>query len=150
MKTMLKKLGSMMLVAVLVASPLLIVSCSGDSNPTGSSSQPSMSPALSGTYDTNYRWGGASGLWRGSEKLVVANDGSVTYGSTLIKNPDVTDSTIAWLMADGNPQSAAITFRGSDNNAYYWSDKGSVSKRSFTGWKQNPGEGKLDFRGLIE
>src|SRR5690606_16973084 len=94
--------------------------------------------ALAGVYESNYRWGGASGLWRSAIELTVNSDGTVFYGQTEIINPTFGPNSLAWTMADGNKNQAAVTFKDSDDNAYFWADKGKVTARNFSGWLQNP------------
>ena len=138
------------LMALLTAAVLTtgMIGCSsGDTDsPTGPQVNPQAN-AIAGTYTAEYRWGGASGLWRAPADLVVQADGKVFYRGTEIMKPQFGTSTLAWSMADGNPHNAGVTFQDSDNRDYYWRDK-AASRRNFTGWLQNPGEGKLDFRGL--
>ena len=138
------------LTALLIAAVMTtgVIGCSGNNtdNPMDSQVNP-QAKAIAGTYLSQYRWGGADGLWRGPADLTVNADGTVTYGSKVIMNPQFGDHSLAWSMADGNAQNAAVTFQDSDNSDYYWRDK-AATKMNFTGWLQNPGEGKLDFRGL--
>ena len=144
------KLG--LIFGLLLLASLNMVACSSDednNSPMGPQTNP-IAAANAGTYDTHYRWGGASGAWRAPSTVTVNNDGTVFYGTTQIINPTFGPDALSWSLADGNRQNAAVTFQATDNRDYYWRDKGSVSKRNFTGWLQNPGEGKLDFRGLIQ
>lgn len=143
------KLGLMF--GLLLITSMSMVACSNDdsSSPAGPQLNPAAT-AVSGEYTSQYRWGGQNGAWRGQSSLTVLPDGSVVYGKTQIINPTFGEDALSWSRSDGNAQSASVTFQDSDNRAYYWQDKGSVSKRNFTGWLQNPGEGKLDFRGLIQ
>jgi len=143
------KLGLIFGLLMLASMNMIACSENGDDNPMAPSLNP-VAAANAGQYDTHYRWGGASGAWRGPSTLTVSPDGTVFYGSTEIINPTFGPDALSWSLADGNKQNAAVTFQASDNRDYYWRDKGSVSKRNFTGWLQNPGEGKLDFRGLIK
>jgi len=141
-----------LLIAVALAvMALMCVSCSSDDdNPTAPQS---LTPALDskvGVYTTHYRWGGANGAWRGQSTFEVKATGEVYYGSTQIVMPTIADSTITWSVADGNSRNGGITFQESSTSDFFWRDKGGVTKRNFTGWIQNPGEGPLDFRGLIQ
>lgn len=127
------------------------VGCSKESNPVSSDSKVVAEAAdIAGTYNTNYRWGGANGLWRGPSTLTVTKQGEVTYGTTQIIKPIFGEDLISWTMADGNSTNAAIHFEDESSSDYFWRDKGGVKDLNFTGWIQNPGEGKLDFRGLIK
>ena len=102
-----------------------------------------------GSYATATKFGGASGTWRGSSTLVIGNDRSVTFGSSLIVNPTVTETGVTWRMSDGNTHNANFTFTSSSSSTYFW-DTVPVSGRLFQGSLQFPGEGPLDFRGLAQ
>lgn len=145
-KQVLRFAGAFAMIAVIA---LMSVSCSGDKDPVSSGPEMGPAAAMTGDYTSHYRWGGANGLWRGATPFVVTASGEVTYGSTKIINPTIGTNTISWVMADGNRQNGAIQFQESNDSDYFWRDKGTVNKRNFTGWIQNPGEGKLDFRGLL-
>lgn len=147
---MLKKLNSLsnltkVLVIAVVA--LMAVSCSKDDNPMAPKDDGNK---FAGSYISNYRWGGASGLWRGNTPLGITKKGEVTYGTTKIVKPSFTDSTLSWSMADGNKQNAGMTFSQHNNSDFYYRDKGSVEVKNFTGFIQNPGEGPLDFRAVLD
>ena len=152
MKRSVKSISSLLIIALLGLMSMNMVACSSsdsNNNAMGPQTNP-QAQALAGVYESNYRWGGQSGAWRGPVTLTINVDGSVYYGSTEIINPIFAPKSLSWTIADGNKNQASVTFQDSDNRAYYWSDKGSVSKQNFTGWLQNPGEGKLDYRGLIK
>lgn len=151
MKRSLKSISSLLMVAFLGLTSMGMVACSSsdDNNAMGPQTN-AAARAVAGVYESNYRWGGQSGLWRGPVTLTINGDGTVFYGSTEIINPTFGPDALSWSLADGNRNQAAVTFQASDNRAYYWSDKGNVTEKNFTGWLQNPGEGKLDYRGLIQ
>jgi len=143
----LKSLSSLTKVLVLAIVALMAVSCSKDDNPVAPKDD---GHPFTGSYISNYRWGGASGLWRGSAYLEISKKGEVTYGGTLIKKPVFTESTLVWTIADGNKQNASMKFAPHHDSDFYWRDKGGgVDDENFTGSIQNPGEGPLDFRALI-
>ncbi len=135
-----------LLIAAVMTTGVIGCSSSKSDNAMGPQTNP-QAQAIAGTYVSQYRWGGANGLWRGPADLAVQADGKVFYGTTEIMNPQIGDHSLAWSTADGNANSASVTFQESDNRDYYWRDK-SANTMNFTGWLQNPGEGKLDFRGL--
>jgi hypothetical protein len=151
MKRSTKSISSLLIVALLGLMSMNMVACSNnDSNSNAMGPQPNPVQAISGVYESNYRWGGASGSWHGPVTLTINVDGTVYYGMTQIVNPTFGPNTLSWLIADGNKNQAAVVFTDSDDNSYFWADKGTVNERNFTGWVQNPGEGKLDYRGLIK
>lgn len=142
-----KTLSNLTKVLVLAIAALMTVSCSKDDNPMAPKNDGN---PFAGSYISNYRWGGASGLWRGATPLEITKKGEVTYGGTLIKKPVFTEYTLVWTIADGNRQNASMKFAPRHDSDFYWRDKGgSVDDENFTGSIQNPGEGPLDFRALI-
>ena len=153
MKTTFKSTRTMAVVLGLAALSMVCVSCSKDDNPMNSSSAPqgsAIASKMQGSYVTNHRWGGATGLWRYSIPMEISSMGDVMYNGKQIVNPVFTDSTLGWSMSDGNSTNALMKFAETSDDPFFWSDKGSVSKRCAMGWIQNPGEGRLDFRGLTQ
>ena len=150
MKKTLSRTVHMLSLLMVAMMAFLFVSCGSDDNPTGPKASLTPAETMAGSYVSNYRWGGASGLWRGSNMLVITSDGKVSYQNKEIINPTITNDQISWLMADGNSQNAQMTYHLSSDDDFFWRDKGGVNERNFTGWIQNPGEGKLDFRALIQ
>ncbi|MBD3402837.1 hypothetical protein GF420_08070 [candidate division GN15 bacterium] len=130
---------------------MVCVSCSDDSDPVSSTPQ-ATGPIdrMEGVYSTNHRWGGASGAWRYNIEMDIRSNGEVYYAGTQITNPTMRGDSLFWSMSDGNATNAAMVFAESSSADFFWRDKGSVNKRCAMGWIQNPGEGPLDFRGLLK
>ncbi len=105
--------------------------------------------AWAGTYATAQKWGGASGTWHASGNLEITADKRVLLGATEIVNPTVGDASVSWSMADGNHTNAAFELMESSTSAYFWGENGAAGML-FQGWIQNPGEGKLDYRGHLD
>ncbi len=99
-----------------------------------------------GVYATGQKFGGASGTWRASGNLEITADRRVMVGSTEIVNPQVSENSVSWSMADGNSTNASFELMTSSTSAYFWGDSGAAG-RLFQGWIQYPREGKLDYRG---
>ena len=106
-----------------------------------------------GAYTAQARFGGANGRWGngGTNRLIVSSSGQVTIDGALILNPsyDPSISRFEWNRANDNPTSGGITFfeRSSDPD---FADIGNGTVgQSFSGFIQNPGDGPLDYRGLL-
>lgn len=101
-----------------------------------------------GTYTTAVKWGGAGGVWNASSDLVVTSATDVRFNAVAIVNPTWVGNALSWTIADGNAGNANITFKTSSSNTYYWASP--VEGKLFEGSYQNPGEGPVDFRGIVE
>jgi len=151
MKSLTTLIRKLLPVTLAIMGLIAAIGCSKDSDSNPVSPASNIIPEAAenaGSYSTNYRWGGANGLWRGPSTLSVTNEGVVTYGTTAIIKPVFENDKITWTMADGNKTNASIKFESESNSDYFWRDHGGVKDRNFTGFIQNPGEGPLDFRGL--
>lgn len=145
-----RKLAAVLGLALLA---MVCISCSGDDNPVNSNSAPTGNPSFvkfQGNYVTNHRWGGAGGTWVYSIPMEITSMGEVFYNGKQIKNPVFGGNELSWSRADSNATNAWMVVQDSSSASFFWSDKGSVDKRCAMGWIQNAGEGKLDFRGLIQ
>ncbi|MCC7132111.1 MAG: hypothetical protein IT352_05670 [Gemmatimonadales bacterium] len=102
-----------------------------------------------GTYVTATKFGGNSGTWRPAAILVIGADRSVTYGDEPVKNPSVVGNQISWSLSDGNRYNADLTLMTASDNNYFWEGARKTGKL-FQGRRQTPGEGYVDFRGVVE
>lgn len=151
MNSIFRNTGKLAVILGLSAISMVCVSCSKDDDPMSSNNMPQVSPKVAltyGTYVTNHRWGGASGLWRYSIPMEVTPTGEVYYNGKQIIMPTLSATEISWTMADGNTTNAWMEFAQGSDADFFWRDSVKVDKRCAMGWIQNPGEGKLDFRGL--
>ena len=135
---------------LLLILPFLTVAagCSDDDDPTGPKTA-SFAETWAGVYDSQVRWGGASGNWQNSSTLTIQVDGVVRYGGSTIQNPTIEGDQLSWSRADGNTHDAEFTFHDGHSSDFFWRDRGgSVTEKVFTGWRQSTGDGPLDFRGM--
>jgi len=102
----------------------------------------------SGSYTTAVKWGGASGTWSNFGILTITFTTVVTFNGTQIISPTWKADTLSWTTAAGNAGNAKITFMSSSSESYYWDAP--VEGRLFQGAYQNPGEGWVDFRGIVD
>ena len=128
MKAVITKTRKLMPVALALFSLVAAIGCSKDSKDNPMSSSVPEAAQHAGTYTTNYRWGGANGLWRGSTPLTITANGDVTYGGTKIINPTFGNDRLSWSMADGNHTNADVNFKTKDDSDFFWRDYGSVDK----------------------
>jgi hypothetical protein len=101
-----------------------------------------------GVYATATKFGGATGKWNAHQNLEVTGDMRVMLGDVAIRNPTVGPSTISWAIADGNATNADLTLMTESSQSYFWSSP--VSGKLFQGRIQSPGQGYLDYRGLVQ
>ncbi len=102
-----------------------------------------------GTYTSATKFGGATGTWVAFQDMEVTPTGEVVLGGVTIKNPTFTGNSLSWAIADGNAGDANVTFKTSSESSYYWENP-PVGGKLFEGSYQNPGEGPLDFRGIVQ
>ncbi|MGH7620008.1 MAG: hypothetical protein ACREPM_22570 [Gemmatimonadaceae bacterium] len=126
--------------ASLLAVLTLLAGCTSTTEPTAF--------AWTGTYTTATKFGGATGTWQPDASIEITADGRVIRGGTVIQNPTITADQIVWSLSDGNSTSAELDFTAQSSSTYFWSAP--VSGRLFQGWIQSSGNGKLDFRGLVQ
>lgn len=115
-----------------------------------SSSDSDTTPAYpwAGTYGAEHRWGGASGTWYSDQDVVITEAGEVFRGTVAIVNPTFGTNALSWATADGNATNADLAFADASTSAYYWGAGGHTG-RLFEGRIQYPGEGYLDYRGVL-
>lgn len=101
-----------------------------------------------GVYKCGVKWGGERGTWKNHTDLTYTQDKQILLGSTKINNVKIDGNNISWPF-DGNSNSAGFTFMQSSDQQYYWPE-GKQTKKLFQGWYQDPGSGKVDYRGLIK
>jgi hypothetical protein len=133
-RSMYKALG----VAVLALGSVQVIGCSDTTGPD----------AWVGTYTTATKFGGAAGTWNAYHDLVVMSETDIRLNNVAIVNPTWVGDALSWTTADGNSGNANITFKTSSSNTYYWTSP--VEGLLFEGTYQNPGEGAIDFRGIVE
>lgn len=139
-------------VALLVAA-LLLSACGSDPVVT----EPQVSPISrwAGSYTGQARFGAANGTWGngGTFRLVISNDGQVTIRGALLQSPvyDPSASTLSWRRADGNDTNGEVTLRASFTSDFFFRDlPNATAGQNLTGYIQRAGEGKLDYRGVLQ
>jgi hypothetical protein len=101
----------------------------------------------SGSYTLAVKFGGASGSWSGYGTLTVTSAADIQMNGVAIISPTWQADTLSWTIAAGNAGNATITFMTSSSDGYYWDVP--VQGKLFQGAYQNPGEGWVDFRGIV-
>lgn len=106
-----------------------------------------------GSYTAQARFGGGGGTWGngGTDRLIVSSSGQVTIDGALILNPSYDPSTnrFEWAAADDNPTSGGITFFETSSDPDFADIGNGTVGQSFSGFIRNPGEGPLDYRGIL-
>jgi hypothetical protein len=133
-QTMTHKLG----VLAATAGLMLLLGCSDTTAPQ----------SWAGSYVSATKFGGASGTWNAAGVLVVGSSTDIQWNAVAIVNPTWQADTLSWAIADGNAGNAKIAFKTSSSDAYYWDAP--VQGKLFEGAYQNPGEGWVDFRGIVQ
>jgi hypothetical protein len=132
-------------IAGALAAAAALVACSEPLSPAGE--QVGDAYLWTATYATAEKFGGASGTWSTRSDVRITADRRVFSGTTEIINPLVGESSVSWLIADGNKTNASFQLLIESTNSYFWGNVG-VAGKLFQGWIQYPGQGKLDYRGL--
>jgi hypothetical protein len=103
--------------------------------------------AWAGTYETQTKWGGASGRWMDTRQLIITADGKITVSGKEIKGAMFSDGRFGWLAQDGNESTARANLAQSISEPYFFNPP--VHGPAFAGgWLQaNSPAGWLDFRG---
>ncbi len=114
----------------------------------GCSDEPTAPHPWAGTYATATKFGGVGGTWSAFGDLVLASSTDLQLYGVQIVNPTWQADTLSWTMADGNAGNAKIAFKTSSSDTYYWD--AAVQGKLFEGAYQKPGEGWVDFRGVVE
>jgi len=106
-----------------------------------------------GSYTAQARFGGGGGTWGngGTDRLIVSSSGQVTIDGALILNPSYDPSTnrFEWAIADDNPTSGGITFFETSTDPDFADIGNGTVGQSFSGFIRKPGEGPLDYRGIL-
>jgi hypothetical protein len=101
-----------------------------------------------GTYSIATKFGGVTGTWSDAGDLTLTSGTDIQLNAASIINPTWQADTLSWTMADGNAGNAKIAFKASSSDTYYWDSP--VQGKLFEGAYQNPGEGWVDFRGIVD
>ena len=134
-RTMTRALGALATAAALT----LLSGCSDSTEPAHS---------WTGTYSIATKFGGETGTWSDAGHLTLTWPTGVELNATQILNPTWQADTLSWTIADGNAGNARIAFKSSSSATYYWDAP--VEGKLFEGAYQNPGEGWVDFRGIVD
>lgn len=107
-----------------------------------------------GSYTGQARFGGANGRWGngGTRPLVVSANGQVTVRGGLIINPtfDAATNVLTWQIADGNATNGSITFSETSSSPTFADIGTGTVGQNFRGSIQDPGDGPLDYRGVLQ
>lgn len=132
----------------------LVSACSDSAAPTEPA--PTLPPIASwaGSYSGEARFGAANGTWGngGTYRLVVTAEGSVLVAGNPLRSHtfDAGTRTLRWTIADGNPTNGEVVFHTTLTSDFFFRDQpNGTGGRGFTGYIQRPGEGRLDYRGLL-
>jgi len=123
------------LTGLLAAAPLLTLGCT------------IRTAQWAGFYATGQKFGGAAGSWNVGPILAVDAFGGLTFDGRTINSPSWTGNGVIWSSADGNQESASISFLASSSEGYFW-DAVPQEGPLFQGAVQSGGSGAVDFRGL--
>lgn len=133
---------------------LLFVACDSTDSADSDDPQPQGVERWEGAYAAQARFGGANGTWGngGSSRLIVSSDGQVTISGSLILEPtyDPETNRFEWDMADDNATSGGITFFETSSDPDFADIGTGTVGQSFSGFIQNPGDGPLDYRGILD
>lgn len=133
---------------------LLVSLTACDSTGPSDDSDPEGVERWEGTYAAQARFGGSNGTWGngGTDRLIVSSSGQVTIDGALILNPSYDPSTnrLEWAIADDNPTSGGVTFFETSSDPDFADIGNGTVGQSFSGFIQNPGEGPLDYRGILD
>lgn len=132
------------------AAVLLIAAC-------GSDPAAPEAPAIArwaGAYTGQSRFGAANGTWGngGTYPLVVNATGDVTVSGIALKDVEYDDTAarLRWTIAAGNATNGEVTFHTTLTSDFFFRDMtNATAGRGFTGYIQRPGEGRLDYRGVL-
>jgi hypothetical protein len=137
----------------LIVGAILLIGCT--SNPVTPEPEVPAIARWAGTYSGQSRFGAASGTWGngGTYPLVITPGGEVLVSSVVLKAPTYVDgtATLSWLRADGNATNGEVTFRESLTSDFFFrDDPDSTVGQNMTGYIQRAGEGRLDYRGMLQ
>jgi hypothetical protein len=107
-----------------------------------------------GSYTGQSRFGAASGTWGngGTYPLIVTSTGDVTVSGVPLKDHTYDEGafTLRWTLSAGNATNGEVTFHNSLTSDFFFRDLTNASAgQGFTGYIQRPGEGRLDYRGVL-
>jgi hypothetical protein len=120
-------------------------------------SAPETPPAIArwaGVYTGQSRFGAANGTWGngGTYPLEITATGALALKGTALEAPEYDDGTsrLRWTIAAGNATNGEVTFHTSLTSDFFFRDlPNATAGRGFTGYIQRPGEGRLDYRGVL-
>ncbi len=142
-------------VALLLAT-IILSACGNDPvSPVAPESNLPPIARWAGSYSGQSRFGATNGTWGngGTWRLVISNTGQVTLSGALMQSPVYVDSTatLTWRRADGNTTNGEVILRESYTSDFYFRDlPNKTAGQNLTGFIQRGGEGKLDYRGVLQ
>lgn len=137
--------------AILLAT---VVAAACASDPAAPEPQTSGIARWAGDYTGQSRFGATNGTWGngGTYALVVSSSGEVSVNGSVLKDSEYDDGAarLRWTIAAGNATNGEVTFHGSLTSDFFFRDlPNATASRGFTGYIQRPGEGRLDYRGVL-
>ncbi len=107
-----------------------------------------------GSYTGQARFGAANGTWGngGTYPLVVSMSGQVTVSGTPLIDAvyDDASATLSWTISAGNATNGEAVFHESLTSDYFFRDLANATAgQGLTGFIQRPGDGRLDYRGVL-
>lgn len=140
--------------SLLVFGLTLFVSLTACDSTDSDDSPPQGVEQWEGSYTGQARFGGSGGRWGngGTYRLIVSANGQVTIRGGLIRNPayDPETNRFEWNMEDDNATSGGITFFETSSDPDFSDIGNGTVGQSFSGFIRNPGEGPLDYRGVLD
>jgi len=132
----------------------LLVSLTACDSVESDDPQPQGVAQWEGAYTGQARFGGSNGRWGngGTYRLIVSANGQVTINGSLIQNSayDPETNSFEWAIADDNATSGGITFSETSSHPDFADIGTGTVGQSFTGFIRKPGEGPLDYRGILD